>query len=163
MTTGSVRCWGENTYGQLGDGTNESREMQSATDVLTDVQAISVGGAFTCALTVTGGVRCWGNNYAGQLGDGTCDSRSTPPDTDVLADVQSIAVGGWSDLSEGHSCAVLGTGGITCWGDDQDGQLGDMPHGYQEGTPEYCNPGGDAKVVECRKNPTPVLGICRGE
>jgi alpha-tubulin suppressor-like RCC1 family protein len=117
--TGGVRCWGYNTYGQLGDGTTTGRGTPPDTDVLADVQAIAVGGAFTCALTTAGGVRCWGNNWAGQLGDGTHTHRSTPPDTDVLAGVQAITAGA------AHICALMNSGGVRCWGHNYRGQLGD--------------------------------------
>ena len=70
MTTGGVRCWGDNDYGQLGDGTTTDRSTPPASDVLTGVQAIAAGDGHTCALMTTGGVRCWGCDAYGQLGDG---------------------------------------------------------------------------------------------
>jgi alpha-tubulin suppressor-like RCC1 family protein len=119
MTTGGVRCWGNNMYGQLGDGTTTSRPTPPPTDVLTGVQAIATGFNHTCALMTTGGVRCWGYNRLGELGDGTTTSRATPPPTDVLTGVQAIAAGG------GHTCALVTTGGVRCWGSNSHGQLGD--------------------------------------
>ena len=74
MTSGGVRCWGDNSNGQLGTGTDghggsDFGHPPSDTDELTGVQSIAVGNYFSCALTITGGVRCWGFNYRGELGD----------------------------------------------------------------------------------------------
>jgi alpha-tubulin suppressor-like RCC1 family protein len=58
---GGVRCWGDNSFGQLGDGTTTTRGVTTpVADVLQDVQAIAVGAVFTCVVTTAGGVRCWG-------------------------------------------------------------------------------------------------------
>jgi alpha-tubulin suppressor-like RCC1 family protein len=75
--TGAVRCWGQNIYGQLGDGTTASRSTPRATKAGPAV-AIAAGVAHTCALKSTGKVRCWGRNLNGQLGDGTTANRATP-------------------------------------------------------------------------------------
>jgi alpha-tubulin suppressor-like RCC1 family protein len=77
-STGGVRCWGYNTYGQLGDSTTTNCSSPPTSDVLTGVQAITAGYEHTCALMTTGGVRCWGQNSQGQLGDSTTIDRSTP-------------------------------------------------------------------------------------
>ena len=77
-TSGGVRCWGHNQFGQLGDGTTEDRSAPPGGDVVTGVQAIAAGLYHTCALTTTGGVRCWGANESGQLGDGSTTDRSDP-------------------------------------------------------------------------------------
>jgi alpha-tubulin suppressor-like RCC1 family protein len=127
MNTGSVRCWGANYSGQRGDGTTTVwlTLVLPTTDVLTGAQAIATGGAYTCALMNTGGVRCWGNNASGQLGDGaTLTLRATPPATDVLSGVKAIAAS-WN----GHTCALTDEGGVRCWGDDSNSQLGHPPDG----------------------------------
>jgi alpha-tubulin suppressor-like RCC1 family protein len=69
LTTGGVRCWGGNDFGQLGNGTTTGIFSPPTSDVLTGVQSVAAGRFFTCALMTTGGVRCWGNNDFGQLGD----------------------------------------------------------------------------------------------
>ena len=84
------------------------------------VTAIAARGRYTCALTNAGGVKCWGNNHDGQLGDGSRTDRNAPVDvTGLTSGVKAIATG-WR-----HSCALMTAGGMTCWGNNHDGQLGD--------------------------------------
>ncbi len=119
-STGKVKCWGSNAYGQLGDGTSALR--YTPVDVLglsNGVAYIGSGAAHTCALTSAGGVKCWGNNDYGQLGDGTTIYRLTPVDVyGMTSGVKAIAVGGY------HTCALLQTGAVYCWGYNRYGQLG---------------------------------------
>ena len=65
---GTVECWGENVYGQLGDGTTTNRWKPVVVNGLSGVHAIAAGANFTCALTDEGGTKCWGGNRDGQLG-----------------------------------------------------------------------------------------------
>jgi alpha-tubulin suppressor-like RCC1 family protein len=118
LQSGGVRCWGLNSGGQLGDGTTSNRSSPGATDVLGGVRALAASSSHTCALMASAGVRCWGGNAAGQLGDGTTTTRVTPPSTDVLGDVRAVAVG------NNHTCAVMNAGGVRCWGYNTTGQLG---------------------------------------
>ena len=118
---GGVKCWGDNSNGQLGDGTTDHRLIP--VDVVglgSGVSAIAAGGDYTCAVTGAGGVKCWGDNFYGQLGDGTTFDRWTPVDVAGLSSgVSAIAAGGR------HSCALSGAGQVKCWGNNIVGQLGD--------------------------------------
>ncbi|MBM4574919.1 S8 family serine peptidase [Rhodococcus hoagii] len=111
LATGNVRCWGNNGEGQLGDGTVENRAIPRDVVGITDAIAVTAGSNHTCALLSTGGVRCWGSNTHGQVGDGTTvDFRTTPVAVIGVTNATSI------DAGEGHTCAVLATGGARCWG-----------------------------------------------
>lgn len=125
---GSVKCWGRNVKGQLGDGTTVQQSTPVAvTNLAGNVAAVGLGGSHTCALTAGGDMKCWGENNVGQLGDGTTTDRSEPVDvnpgssqpTPLPIDSEGIDAGSW------HACAVSSAGGVQCWGRNTSGQLGD--------------------------------------
>ena len=121
---GGATCWGNNTDGQLGDGSTADRS--AAVDVsglATGVAAISLGNAHSCAVTTEGGVKCWGRNLEGQVGDGTSGQTATPRPApqDVVSlnnDVVAVTAG------SSHTCALTTKGGVKCWGRNFEGQLG---------------------------------------
>ncbi len=117
---GAVWCWGNNDWGQLGDGTLEERRAPVAVRALGG-PAASVSAGYTSACAVVGaGAWCWGDNAAGQLGDGTRTSRGTPMRVEgITGTVVAVAVGGV------HACALVDDGTLWCWGGNQYGGLGD--------------------------------------
>jgi alpha-tubulin suppressor-like RCC1 family protein len=109
---GSLRAWGDNSTGQLGDGTMVSRSTPSPTMAPADAEEI-VGGAFhTCARLTDGTVSCWGSHRGGQLGLGPISTTPVLVPTRVpgLTGVVSLAAGPY------HTCAVRGDGVVLCWG-----------------------------------------------
>jgi alpha-tubulin suppressor-like RCC1 family protein len=119
-STGKVKCWGDNDYGQLGHGrTSLQATPVTISQPITDAVSLSAGLSHTCALTGSADVRCWGGNWLGQLGDGTTSDRYVPVPVVGLSDVANIAPGWY------HTCAATRSGGALCWGYNAAGQLGD--------------------------------------
>ena len=116
---GTVRCWGANEHGQLGDGTNFDRHIPVEVLGLSGVVALSAGSGHSCALKGEGEVWCWGDNDHGQLGDGTTTERDTPVQVMGLPDALEVVAGG------DHTCAITEAYEAWCWGDNDHGQLGD--------------------------------------
>jgi alpha-tubulin suppressor-like RCC1 family protein len=114
----SVQCWGQNNFGQLGDGTTTNRSTPVTVPNLGLAISVTAGQKHTCAILSSGQVSCWGDNTFGQLGNGTTTSSSTPVTISGLSQVKAISAGG------GHTCAVRVTGDVWCWGDNRLGQLG---------------------------------------
>lgn len=153
LTDGRIQCRGQNLWGQLGIG----KESQAPTklsdkieeepptlvvDLPSSAIAVTAGRWHTCALLADKRLACWGFNQFGQLGDGTTTLRRNKP---VL--VNGLP-GGVFSVSAGynHTCAVLETGRVFCWGINDKGQIG---NGFIE------NDSGDSNVL----TPTEVLGL----
>ncbi len=119
LNTGHVMCWGDNSVGQLGDGTYTKHPTATEVPGLTDVISIAAGGEFTCALTKDKMVKCWGSNASGQLENGTGETGMAPADVPGLTNVSVISTG------NEHACAVIDKGALICWGKNLNGRVGD--------------------------------------
>ena len=116
---GTIQCWGDNTFGQLGvTGVERSKKPLTVIGIDKAI-ALAVGSAHSCALLDDGGVQCWGRNDSGQLGDGSKNNSAVP--LQVVGVEQAVAVA----LGMFHSCALLANGTAQCWGSNSSGQLGD--------------------------------------
>jgi cysteine-rich repeat protein len=130
LAGGTVRCWGTGADGRLGYGNTQNigdTELPSSVgvvDVGGTVSQLAAGGSHTCALLTSGAVRCWGNGANGRLGYGNTSSIG---DTETPASAGDVTVGGAVTqlvAGEAHTCALLTTGAVRCWGNGADGRLG---------------------------------------
>lgn len=114
-----VRCWGDGTLGQLGNGGVASSLTQvSVTGEPSSITQISSGGNTTCVLAA-GAVWCWGDNSSGQCGGAVGGTKTTPSQVAGITTAVHISVG------LAHACAALADGTVRCWGSDSIRQLGD--------------------------------------
>ncbi len=119
LSTDQVACWGDNKFGEIGDGSRTDRLFPTLVSGLSGVAQVSAGYDHTCALLTGGTVKCWGNNATGELGDGTTTQQKTPVAVSALSGVDQISAGA------NHTCAVTSGGAAKCWGANESGELGD--------------------------------------
>ena len=170
-TVQRLYCWGNNTYGQLGDNTTVSRVTPRtvvatlANTVLTGATKVSVGKLNTCAVMADTTAKCWGDNSWGQVGDNTTTQRKAPTTvigagaTGTLSGVVQISAsrdGARRGLSQryGHTCAVKSDGTVWCWGYGGNGQLGDNRYTSSSSPVQVTGPNGadtltDVAQVSC--------------
>jgi len=131
----NLLCWGNNEFGQVGDGSNTDR--YTPTLILGGsesfyVESVVVGQEHSCMTTNLDDFGCWGRNNHGQIGDGTNVDKNSPTLVDTGSVVQSYALGG------SHTCAIVISGELKCWGLNAFGQIGDA---------EYTNKNSPINVV----------------
>ncbi|MBF0349975.1 MAG: hypothetical protein HQM11_03035 [SAR324 cluster bacterium] len=146
LADGSVQCWGDNSSGQLGDGTTTNSATPVSVTGIYTATAIAMGSSFACVILSGGTVRCWGwgnttpvsvtgistataiaagQSYACVILSGgtvqcwTSSSSNTPTSISGIATAIAIAAG------YSHICVMLSAGSVQCWGDNSSGQLGD--------------------------------------
>jgi len=144
-TNGGVKCWGGNADGQLGNNSNNNSSVPvNVIGLSSGVSVVAARDWITCAIGTGGALKCWGFNGYGQLGDGTYNNKLTPVAVYGLSSgVQSVAAGFY------HTCAVASNGVVKCWGNNENGQLGNntttssavpvVVHGF---IPELISPRG---------------------
>jgi len=123
LANGTVHCWGRNSDGELGNGTNTSSNVPVQVSGITTAVAVTAGNTFSCAVLADGTARCWGYGQNGQLGNGMTGLAAS---SNVPVTVSGLT--GAVDIDAGHSggttCAVRGDGTARCWGLNWSGKLG---------------------------------------
>ncbi|HVS14811.1 MAG TPA: GH25 family lysozyme [Thermoanaerobaculia bacterium] len=129
LADGSVSCWGDNRFGQVGDGTRERRMVATPVSGLAGpARTVAAGSSFSCALLEDGTVQCWGSDELGELGSGrpsapAGEQNASPAAGSAVAGLPGPAV--LLAAAGTHACARLQDGGTSCWGGNDSGQLGD--------------------------------------
>lgn len=121
LDIGQMYCWGDNSSGQLGNGTTTNSSLPIAPMVGNSVYSMTAGANYTCAVNFDGGTFCWGNNSVGQLGNGTMTNSAIP-----VAVAGGLQFNSFS-LTAGtmHICGISFGKVAYCWGGNSFGQLGD--------------------------------------
>lgn len=164
----TVWCWGSNEHGQLGDGASDhGRCMHAGSGGHYDCSTVPVevsvlggleeglaqltlGARHACALTTTGTVYCWGDNALGQLGLGDTRGRDEPTEVTALSGERVTQISAGST----HTCALLESGAIKCWGAHDEGQLGDGQEINSHDTCRYRS-----SDIDCSPSPVDVVTI----
>ncbi|MBI3774575.1 MAG: hypothetical protein HY273_03320 [Gammaproteobacteria bacterium] len=121
-SVGDVQCWGSNSNGELGNGStlpNTSITPVTVPGLSGMVTALQAGYLYTCALSSSGAVQCWGYNYNGQLGNGSTSYISPAVTVAGLSGSATALTAGGQ-----HSCALISTGVVQCWGINTSSELG---------------------------------------
>lgn len=122
--SGNAYCFGQNTYGQLGNGKTIHSSRPVTVELTNSVVHIASGSMHACAVFQNGKLFCWGANFVGQLGDGTLDPRTIPVQVLTLVNVQYVEAG------VRHTCAIE-NGKLFCWGGNSNGQIGNNTYTNQ--------------------------------
>lgn len=119
-TDNRLYCWGDNSFGQIGDGTSGQSGNKAAPVKVGDDKwlEIAAGTSHTCGIKEDSKLYCWGDNNHGKLGNGTTVGELTPKKTGDDS---------WLSIAAGyhHTCAVKADNRLYCWGYNLSGQLGD--------------------------------------
>jgi alpha-tubulin suppressor-like RCC1 family protein len=123
LTTGHMKCWGNNSEGQLGNGTTTTSDIPVSVKNITTATAViggdSGGVDGFCALLSTKHVDCWGYGFSGELGNGTTATYSDVPVAVHTITNAATLISGFEGF-----CALLSTSHVDCWGDNSFGELG---------------------------------------
>jgi alpha-tubulin suppressor-like RCC1 family protein len=122
VANGTMRCWGGNTTGNVGEGYvyDISGHPVEIKNIHEPIRSMVLGFSHTCVLTDSGGVKCWGSNDFGQLGNETNERSEMPVDVVGLSS-GVIAISGRYN----STCALMEGGAVKCWGENTVGVLGD--------------------------------------
>jgi alpha-tubulin suppressor-like RCC1 family protein len=128
LSNHSVKCWGENNDGELGNGKKTDSSTPVPVSAITNAIQVSAGSLHTCALLSNHRVKCWGKNFAGELGDDInshghedgegVDFSPTPVPVRAVTNAIQVSVGLY------HTCVLLTDHRVECWGNNSDGELG---------------------------------------
>ena len=140
MDDDSLYCWGDNEYGQLGDGTGTDSSTPVAVSLPSGrtTDSITAGQHHTCAILDDASAYCWGNGGYGRLGDGTETNRNSP----IAVSLPSGRTASAIDAGKYHTCAIMDDDSLYCWGYNWYGELGDGTNTQSTSPTEVSLPSG---------------------
>lgn len=118
MSDGTLWAWGQNDFGEVGDGTSVNKKIPVLIDADNNWDIIKGGSSRSIATMSDGTLWAWGNNFHGNFGDGTTIHRNVPAQTGEDSDWDFLSAGGFSTI------ALKTDGTLWTWGDNSNGQLG---------------------------------------
>ena len=138
----ALKCWGYNSYGQLGIGSTTNQNTPQTVNLGTGRTAVSVsiGQYHSCAIVDDGSLKCWGRNYYGELGIGGTTGSSTKYTTPQTVNLGTGRTAVSVSSGQYHTCAILDDGSLKCWGQGTSGQLG-IGSTTNQNTPQLVNLG----------------------
>ncbi len=142
-TAGAAYCWGDNSYGQLGIGSQTSSRRPAKVGIEgVTFASISAGATHACAVTTSGAAYCWGSNAGGKLGSGSAGGGHTVP----------VPVAGrlvFRAISAGyfHTCGITRDGSTWCWGRNEMGEVGTSPRAQAAAPQRVAGPLASRQVV----------------
>ena len=128
LTARTVKCWGWNGFGELGNGTTTDSFTPVAVSGITNATAIATGFSHTCAVLAGGAAKCWGHNPDGELGNGTTTDSSTPIAVTGIATATAISA------NDQHTCAVPQPGRPSAGDTTVSGSSATIPPSAQTGS-----------------------------
>jgi alpha-tubulin suppressor-like RCC1 family protein len=140
---GTMKCWGSDQNGVLGNGEDGSQLTPGPVSGISDAVQVTAKAFHTCALRSGGSVSCWGKNDSGELGDGTTESSQVPVAVAGIDDALQVAVG------QDFTCVLRDGGSVVCWGAATYGRLGNGSDTGIQLTPAAVSGVNDAIQVEC--------------
>ena len=160
----TARCWGQASFGQLGNGGQIAGgspftvQTPDGAAALSGITALGAGEHHTCALLSGGAVDCWGFNASGQVGNGGNGSEWRPVPVQNAEGSGTLTGAGGIAVSGDSSCALMSDGTARCWGDNEDWVLGNG--GIVANNPDWCNGcSAEAVTVENQAGTGPLTGI----
>ena len=122
LATGTLKCWGQNRFGEVGVGDSLTKNTPQTVDLGTErtAKSLAMGFYFTCAILDDDTLKCWGRNTYGQVGVGSTTHQETPEAINLGKNRKAKAI----RMGQSSACALLDNNALKCWGQNSYGEVG---------------------------------------